>query len=222
MKRNLLLLGGLTAILMGAPASAQQPQDEDIIAAAKKAQTPQSVLRMANEIQKQILSLPEYGVFDDLRFQIKDYTVTLRGSASRPILKSSAENVTKKVEGVQKVINEIEVLPLSRVDDDIRARVYASIYFNPILSRYNPNRGTPAWVSPARMAAGITNDPPFGYHPMHIVVKNGNVKLVGIVDNASDQQVAGMQANSVSGVFSVENDIQVAQKPPKENKKSKK
>ncbi len=221
MSQKYLLMGGLVAVLMVAPANAQQAQEEDIVAAAQKAQTPQSVLRMANQIQKEILSLPEYGVFDDLRFQIKDYTVTLRGSASRPILKSSAENVTKKVEGVQKVINEIEVLPLSRLDDDIRARVYAAIYFHPILSRYNPNRGTPAWITPARRAAGITNDPPFGYHPIHIVSKNGNVRLVGVVDNASDQQVAGMQANSVSGVFSVENDIQVIQQPAKEKKKKK-
>lgn len=219
MNRNLLagvILGGLVFL---APVRAQQ--DEDIVAAAKKTQTPASVLRMAEAIQKEILSLPEYGVFDDIRFLIKDYVVTLRGEASRPILKSSAENVVKRIEGVQKVVNEIEVLPLSRADDAVRARVYAAIYYHPMLSRYNPNRGVPVWLSPARIAAGITNDPPFGYHPIHIIVKNGNVRLTGIVDNAADQQIAYMQANSVPGVFSVENDLHVAQKPPKAPKKKK-
>lgn len=219
MNRNLLaglILGGLVSL---APVRAQQ--DEDIVAAAKKTQTPASVLRMAEAIQKEIQSLPEYGVFDDIRFLIKDYVVTLRGEASRPILKSAAENVVKKIEGVQKVVNEIEVLPLSNADDAIRARVYAAIYYHPILSRYNPGRGVPVWLTPARIAAGITNDPPFGYHPIHILVKNGNVRLTGIVDNAADQQIAYMQANSVPGVFSVENDLHVAQKPFKAPRKKK-
>lgn len=211
-----LILGGLVLL---APIRAQQ--QEDIVAAAQKTQTPASVLRMAEAIQKAILSLPEYGVFDEIRFQIKDYVVTLEGEASRPILQSSAENVVKKIEGVQKVVNRIEVLPLSRMDDQIRARVYVAIYYHPILSRYNPGRGVPVWVSPARIAAGITNDPPFGFHPIHIIVKNGNVRLTGIVDNAADQQVAYMQANSVPGVFSVENDLHVAQKPAKVAKKKK-
>lgn len=211
-----LILGGLVLL---APVSARQ--QEDIVAAAQKTQTPASVLRMAEAIQKAILSLPEYGVFDEIRFQIKDYVVTLEGEASRPILQSSAENVVKKIEGVQKVVNRIEVLPLSRMDDQIRARVYVAIYYHPILSRYNPGRGVPVWVSPARIAAGITNDPPFGFHPIHIIVKNGNVRLTGIVDNAADQQVAYMQANSVPGVFSVENDLHVAQKPAKVAKKKK-
>jgi osmotically-inducible protein OsmY len=216
-KRKLLAGAVLGGVLFLAPARAQQ--DEDIVAAARKAQTPASVLRMAEAIQKEIQSLSEYGVFDDIRFQIKDYTVTLKGEASRPLLKSSAENVVKKIEGVQKVVNEIEVLPLSRLDDQIRARVYASIYYHPMLSRYNPGRGVPVWLSPARIAMGITNDPPFGYHPIHIVVKNGNVRLTGIVDNAADQQVAFLQANSVSGVFAVDNDLHVAQKAPKAARK---
>lgn len=203
---RLLIYGAMIAL----PLAAQQ-QDEDIVAAAKKAQTPASVLRMAEAIQKAVLSLPEYGVFDDIRFEVRNYVVTLRGAASRPILKSSAENVVKRVEGVEKVVNEIEVLPLSRVDDQIRARVYAAIYFHPMLSRYNPGRGVPVWLSPARIAAGITNDPPVGFHPIHIVVKNGTVRLTGVVDNAADQQVAFMQANSVAGVFSVDNDLHVAQ-----------
>ena len=219
MLKNLAIYGVLTAIPFVNPVMAQQ-QDEDPVAAAQKAQTPQSVLRMASEIRKQIVTLPEYGVFDDIRYQIKDFVVTLKGDASRPTLKSSLENVIKKVEGVEKVVNQIEVMPLSPNDDRIRARVYASIYYHPILSRYNPGRGTPIYLSPARIAGGITNDPPFGFHPIHIIVKNGNVKLTGVVDSAVDQQVAGMQANSVAGVFSVENDLQVtSDAKPKKAKK---
>lgn len=199
---------------------AQQPEDDDPIAAAKKVQTPQSVLRMANEIRKQIVSLSEYGVFDDISFQIKDYTVTLKGDASRPILKDSVERVTKKVEGVEKVINQIEVLPLSPNDDRIRARVYAAIYYHPTLSRYNPGRGVPVSLSPGRMSMGITNDPPFGNHAMHIIVKNGNVRLEGVVDNEMDKQIAGMQTNSVGGVFAVDNDLNITQsEKPKKAKK---
>lgn len=204
-----LIGGSLAAVLWMAPVFAQK-QDEDPIKAAQQTQTPQSVLRMARAVEKAILGLSDYGVFDSITYQIKDYTVTLNGFASRPILKDSAERVVKKVEGVTNVVNNIKVLSLSPNDDRIRARVYVAIYYHPILSRYNPGRGTPLWISPARIAGGITNDPPIGWHPIHIIVNNGNVTLDGVVDNAADQQVAGMQANSVSGVFSVENHILVA------------
>ncbi|WP_321477662.1 BON domain-containing protein [uncultured Paludibaculum sp.] len=210
MKSTKVLIGGtLTALLWMTPVFAQQ-QDEDPVAAAQRTQTPQSVLRMARDVEKSILSLTDYGVFDSITYQIKDYTVVLKGFASRPILKDSAEKVVRKVEGVTDVVNEIKVLSLSPNDDRIRARVYAAIYYHPMLSRYNPGRGVPVWFSPARVAGGITNDPPIGWHPIHIIVNNGNVTLDGVVDNAADQQVAGMQANSVSGVFSVENHILVA------------
>jgi hyperosmotically inducible periplasmic protein len=201
-------------------------QEQPAAAGGQTNQNPQSqksVIEMATRIQKEILRLPNYGVFDDLSFGIRNYEVTLKGYASRPTLKSSAENVTKKVEGVEKVINNIEVLPLSNVDDGIRARVYAAIYFNPVLSRYNPNRGSPIWMSPARIATGITNDPPPGFHPIHIIVKNGNVTLTGVVANVGDKNIAGIQANSVSGVFSVDNQLHVeSEAKPKKESKSKK
>ncbi|MBM3785535.1 MAG: BON domain-containing protein [Acidobacteria bacterium] len=169
----------------------------------------QSIMRMAGSIQRQILRLPEYGVFDSLRFSIKDGTVTLRGSASRPILKSSAENVTKKVEGVEKVDNQIEVTPLSPMDDGIRLRTYVAIYGHPALARFNPNRGTPLFMSRVSALSGITNDPPPGNHPVRILVKNGNVTLDGVLPTAGDRTIAELQANGVSGVFSVTNNIQV-------------
>jgi osmotically-inducible protein OsmY len=183
-------------VLFIAPASAQDVDDE-------------AIARIAGQIQSEIQKLPNYGVFDDIGFAIADggKKVILRGQASRPTLKTSAENVAKKIEGVEEVVDEIEVLPLSSMDDGIRARVYAAIYGHPSLSRYNPNRGTPMWITPGRIAAGITNDPPRGNHPIHIIVDKGNVRLEGVVDTIGDKTVAGIQANSVSGVFKVDNDL---------------
>jgi len=219
MSKNIALCAVILSLPL-LPVHAQQPEDDDPIAAAKKVQTPQSVMRMAQEIRKQIVSLSEYGVFDNISFQIKDYSVTLKGEASRPILKDSVERVTKKVEGVEKVINEIQVLPLSPTDDRIRARVYAAIYYHPTLSRYNPGRGVPAALSPAGRSLGITNDPPFGNHPIHIIVKNGNVQLKGVVDNEMDRQIAGIQANAAGGVFSVDNELNIVENgTPKKDKK---
>jgi hypothetical protein len=170
----------------------------------------QAVIRLAREIQREILTLPEYGVFDSIRFSFKGSgdTVVLRGYASRPILKTSAENVVKRLEGVEKVDNQIEVLPLSPNDDRIRLGVYLAIYGHPVLSRFNPNRGTP-FMSRLRAITGITNDPPPGNHPVHIVVNNGNLTLEGLLPSAGDRTIAELQANGVPGVFSVTNNIQV-------------
>ena len=102
-------------------------------------------------------------------------------------LNSDAENVVKKVEGVSRVINNIEVLPLSPNDDRIRLAVYRSVYGQPNLNRYAMQ------VIP----------------PIHIIVSNGKVTLTGMVANASDKNVAEIQAQSVPGVFSVKSDLQV-------------
>jgi hyperosmotically inducible periplasmic protein len=176
----------------------------------------QAILSMAKEIRKQIVTQPQYGVFDFIHFAIQGDTVILRGMASRPVLKSSIENSVKRINGVKTVTNEIEVLPLSNNDDRIRATVYASIYRYPPLQRYTSNRGGASRMQPsvARAAGGITNDPPIGYHAIHIIVKNGNVILTGVVDSDSDFAMAEMRANMVPGVFSVDNQLQVAGKPP--------
>jgi hyperosmotically inducible periplasmic protein len=172
----------------------------------------QAILKIAKEVRKQIVTQPQYGVFDNIHFAIQGSTVILRGEASRPTLKSSIERLVKKIEGVANVQNEIEVLPVSPNDDRIRAAVYASIYRYPPLQRYTANRGRPTGPSVARAAGGITNDPPLGWHAIHIIVKNGNVKLAGVVDSDADLAMAGMRANTVPGVFSVDNDLQVATK----------
>jgi osmotically-inducible protein OsmY len=168
-----------------------------------------AILHMAEAIRKQLVTLPQYGVFDDLHFAIKGSTVILRGEASRPTLKSAAENAVKKIEGVQNIQNEIEVLPLSPNDDRIRAALYRSIYSQPALQRYTSNRG-PRFNSLTRRTMGITQDPPVGWHAIHIIVKNGNVTLKGAVQNSGDAAIAEMRANTTPGVFSVDNDLIVA------------
>ena len=174
----------------------------------------QQVLRIAKEVRKQIVTLPQYGVFDNIHFGIKGSdAVVLMGQASRPTLKSGAERVVSKIEGVKTVDNQIVVLPNSPNDDRIRAAVYAAIYTYPALQKYTSNRGRPrGGPSVARAAGGITNDPPLGYHAIHIIVKNGNVTLTGVVNSDTDLAIAEMRANGVSGVFSVDNDLQVASK----------
>lgn len=194
----------LTALMLGTLAPASYGQGTAAQASER------AVLRIAREVQKAVVTLPNYGVFDDIRFAIKGYDVTLKGLASRPTLKSSIEQVVKKIEGVEKVVNEIEVLPLSRQDDDIRLATYLRIYGHPALSRYNPNRGSPLFTSRTTLANGITNDPPPGFHPVHIVVKNGNVTLEGVLDTVVDRTVAELQANGTPGVFSVTNNIVVS------------
>ena len=120
----------------------------------------QTLVRMVKGIQKGILTLPNYGVFDWITFSFDGYNVALKGFASRPTLKDSAERVVKSVEGVAAVNNRIEVLSLSPNDDRVRTEAYARIYGNPSLSRYNPNRGTPLYLSPTRLTMGLTQDPP--------------------------------------------------------------
>jgi osmotically-inducible protein OsmY len=171
----------------------------------------QANLKLAEEVRRQIVTQPLFGVFDYIHFAVQGDTVILRGKASRPTLKSSIENTVKRIEGVNTVKNEIEVLPVSPNDDRLRAAVYSAIYRDPALQRYTSNRGGPRGVpSVARAAGGITNDPPIGFHAIHIIVENGNVTLTGVVDSDMDLAIAGMRANSVPGVFSVDNDLQVA------------
>lgn len=197
------LIGGVLCSALSVTAVMAQDQ-------AKMSDTQQqAVLRIARDVRKQLVTLPLYGVFDNLHFAIQGSTLILRGQASRPALKSDAERAVKNIEGVSTVKNEIEVLPTSPNDDRIRAAVYRSIYGFATLQKYTSNRAGPRAPSVARMAGGITADPPIGWHAIHIIVKNGNVTLTGVVDSEADLATAGMRANMVSGVFSVENDLEV-------------
>jgi osmotically-inducible protein OsmY len=202
-------LASIYCLVLFAPSALSQQQQQQGMTEAQQ----QATLRIAKEVRKDILSLPQYGVFDNIHFGIQGGdTVILKGQASRPTLKSSIENVVKRIEGVKTVKNEIEVLPTSPMDDGIRARVYASIYGYAPLQKYTSNRGGGARLPTMRVAGGITNDPPIGYHAIHIIVNRGNVTLTGVVDSETDMTMAGMRANMVSGVFSVDNDLQVAGK----------
>jgi hyperosmotically inducible protein len=144
--------------------------------------------RIAREVRHQLVMLPYYGVFDDLAFRVDGASVTLIGAVTRPTLKSDAERVVKHIEGVERVKNEIEVLPLSPTDDQIRLAEYRAIYGDPALSTKYGYRALPS---------------------IHIIVKNGNVTLRGVVANQADKDLVNIRANAVPGVFSVTNDLEV-------------
>jgi hyperosmotically inducible protein len=205
-RRTLPLLAAALIFNFTAQAAIAQP-------AAAPTWSQEDTLRIVNEVQKKLAGLTTYSVFDWLTFGVQGKTIILKGYASRPILKSDAENAVKRIKGVENVINEIEVLPNSPNDDRIRAAVYNRIYTQPTLAKYNANQGSlaralgPGGRSVALMAGGITNDPPIGFHAIHIIVKNGNVALYGVVNNDMDKTIAGMQANAAPGVFSVDNDL---------------
>lgn len=159
-----------------------------ILAAADKDKPGESKeSRMQRQIRHELVMLPYYGVFDELAFKTNGRTVTLMGRVSRPSLKPDAERAAKQVDGVESVVNEIEVLPTSPNDDRIRLATYRAIYSDNMLYRY-----------------GLQAVP-----PIHIIVKNGNINLVGMVANESDKNVAGLRANGVSGAFGVTNNLQV-------------
>jgi hyperosmotically inducible protein len=143
--------------------------------------------RIVKEVRHELLMLPYFGVFDNIAYKVDGYTVTLLGQVVRPTLKSDAENAVKHIEGVEKVDNQIEVLPLSPMDDRLRLELYRAVYGYPALEKY---------------ALGVQK-------PIRIIVKNGHVTLEGVVDNEGDKNLAGLRANGVSGTFSMTNNLQV-------------
>lgn len=143
---------------------------------------------LPERVRHELAMLPYYNVFDDLGFKVDGGTVYLFGDVTNPVLKSDAEHVTKRVEGVQQVVNNINVLPLSPMDWQIRRAEYRAIFGYGPMYRY---------------AMGAVPS-------IHIIVKNGHVTLQGVVTNQGDKNIAGIRANGVPGVFSVQNDLQVA------------
>jgi len=151
--------------------------------------------RIVREVHHELVMLPFYGVFDNLAYKVDlDGTVTLLGQVARPVLKDDAERSVKRIEGVEKVVNNIEVLPTSIMDDQIRRAEYRAIYGNDVLNQYQL-RAVP---------------------PIHIIVKNGHVTLEGAVARQMDRQIAEIQAKSVPNVFSVTNNLQVDEGTKKE------
>lgn len=147
-----------------------------------------AVARIQKEVRHEILMLPFYNVFDDIKFRVDGYNVILLGQVTDPTLKKDTERAVKRIEGVEKVDNQIEVLPNSIMDDQLRRGLYRAIYGYAPLEKY---------------------DMPV-VKPIRIIVKNGHVTLEGVMDNASDKNLANLRANGVSGVFSVTNNLVVS------------
>ncbi len=172
------------ALLISVPAAAQKKNRS-----ADRAIEPGTAAqaRIVREVHHELWMLPYYGVFDNLSYRVEGYTVTLLGQVTRPTLKSDAERAVKNIEGVEKVINQIQVLPLSSMDDRIRLAEFRAIYGQAPLDRY-----------------ALQAIP-----PIHIVVDNGKVTLEGVVASQSDKDLANLRANSVPGAFSVVNNLRV-------------
>ena len=145
--------------------------------------------RLSGEVRHELNMIPEFTIFDNLAYRVDGRTVTLFGQVRDAIVKDSAEARVKHLEGVERVDNQIEILPASFNDDRIRRQVARAVFNDPRLFNY-----------------GIQSVP-----PIHIIVKNGHVNLEGVVRTQTDKDDAFIRANGVSGVFSVENNLQVEQ-----------
>jgi len=142
--------------------------------------------QLAKKVRKELVTLPWYGVFDNLEYQIEGSTVTLSGQVVQPSTRKDAERRVRKLAGVERVVNNIEVLPLSGFDDSIRVNTYRALF---------------GWNSPLfRYGRGVNPS-------IHIVVNGGHVTLEGVVSNEGDRRLAYIRANSVPGVFSVTNNL---------------
>jgi len=164
------------------PTAFGQADQNDLTQPAGPAQA-----RIQKEVLHELLMLPYFGVFDNIGFQVHGGTVTLLGEVTRPALKSDAEGAIKHIEGVDRVVNNIEVLPPSPMDDQLRLALYRAIYGYPALEKY---------------ALGVQK-------PIRIIVKAGHLALDGVVDSDGDKNLAGVRANGVPGLFSVTNNLRV-------------
>jgi len=154
----------------------------------QKNQEPKNQQELTREVRHQLVLLPYYSVFDNLAFRVDGDRVTLEGQVTRPTLKSDAESAVKSIAGISGVTNNIEVLPLSPMDDQIRRATYRAVYGEGGLSRYSES-AVPS---------------------IHIIVKNGNVTLEGVVDSEGDKNLANLRASAVPNVFSVKNNLVVS------------
>ena len=142
---------------------------------------------LEDRIQHSLLMLPYYGVFDEIAYKVEGSTVTLAGEVRRPLLQDEAEQAVRKVEGVTKVVNNIEILPLSPMDDSLRLMAYKAIYSRPGFEKY-----------------GIQ-----AIKPIRIIVKNGHITLMGVVGSEFDKVQAEMAARSVPFAFSIKNELAI-------------
>jgi hyperosmotically inducible protein len=173
-RRKIITLVASLAILasMAFVASAQQRDDD---------------ARTANKVRKELVTLPYYGVFDNLAYKVEGSTVTLYGQVVDATTRKDAERRVKKIEGIEQVVNNIQVLPVSGFDNTIRVRTYRALVRTGSLYRYF-------------MGANSS---------IHIVVSRGHVTLEGVVSNRMDSQLAYTAARGIPGVFSVTNNLRV-------------
>ncbi len=156
-------------------------------AAQATIQSERALTLLENNVRHELVMLPFLGVFDNISYRVEGSTVTLAGQVYRPSMKKSADRVVARIEGVETVVNEIEVLPTSPYDDRIRRQMLRAIYGHPVLGRYS-----------------------LGAQPsIRIIVDRGDVTLEGVVNRELEKNVANLQANSVPGVFSVTNNLRV-------------
>lgn len=163
------------------------PSPATVPAGSTKTFSPKAQARIVREVRHQILMLADFGVFDNIAFRLNGYDVTLVGQVTRPTLRSDAERVVKKIEGVERVENRIQVLPVSSFDDRLRRDLFKAIYGYGPLQHY-----------------GVGSN-----RPIHIIVNRGHVTLEGVVDRQADKNMAGIRANGVFGAFSVQNNLVV-------------
>jgi hyperosmotically inducible protein len=156
--------------------------------AEKAAVSDRGTERLNQQVRHELNMIPYVNAFDYVSFNVDgNGNVTLNGEVTNPVVKSDAGNVVKRIEGIEHVDNQIRVLPLSPMDDGLRLRLFRTIYGYPALEKY---------------ALGVIK-------PIRIIVENGHVTLMGVVDNQADKNIAGIRANGVPGIFSVDNQLRV-------------
>src|ERR1700691_3152187 len=142
---------------------------------------------LPSQVLHQLVMIPYYSVFDDLNFSVDNGVVTLTGDVVNPVVRTDAAGSIKHLAGVTQVVNKINILPPSSMDNHIRAAEYRAIFGYSDMYRY---------------AMGAIPS-------IHIIVDFGHVTLVGVVNSDADKNVANIRANSVPGVFSVTNNLRV-------------
>lgn len=181
------LFAGLMCVAMSGIGVAQNPGGSPAESAQAGTGPQRMQDRISREVYHELVMLPQLTIFDNLQYKVDGGKVTLMGQVEEAILKDSAEKVVKKIEGVESVNNQIEILPPSPNDDRIRRQVARAIFNDDRLFRYSMG----------------------SVPPIHIIVKNGHVTLEGVVNSQADKDAANLRASSVPGVFSVENHLQV-------------
>ena len=192
MKSTFFVIAAILITLFPSAQAAGQDRQQQVDTRAtspRGSDTERFQSRVAEQVRSRLVTLPYYDVFDWLEGDVQpDGTVVLRGQVVRPTTKSGAERRARDIEGVERVINEIEVLPVSQNDDRLRRALYRAIFsYDSPLFRY-ATRAVP---------------------PIHIIVRNGRATLKGVVASKSDSTLAYTRARSVPGLFEVRNELRV-------------